>query len=84
MCPFSLTNSNIFSIPRDHISKAYSVMSRPPVRILEEYMWEALFSFRPLVVQAISFIVISGPISPTKRIFGVTTWNLGIMVTLKI
>ncbi|MPC36219.1 hypothetical protein E2C01_029668 [Portunus trituberculatus] len=28
MCSFSLTNSNIFSIPRDHIFRAYSVTSR--------------------------------------------------------
>ncbi|MPC25806.1 hypothetical protein E2C01_018928 [Portunus trituberculatus] len=27
-----------------------------PVGILEECMWEALFSFRPLVAQAILFI----------------------------
>ncbi|MPC55522.1 Solute carrier family 23 member 2 [Portunus trituberculatus] len=49
-----------------------------PVDILEEYMREALFSFRPLVAQTILFIVVPilGPIStpkPPKRIFGVTT-----------
>ncbi|MPC15945.1 hypothetical protein E2C01_008750 [Portunus trituberculatus] len=46
-----------------------------PVGLLEEYMWEALFSFHPLVAQAILFIVVPilGPISPPKRIFGVTT-----------
>ncbi|MPC86263.1 hypothetical protein E2C01_081086 [Portunus trituberculatus] len=46
-----------------------------PVGILEEYMWEALFSFRPLVALAISFIMIPllGSISSPKGIFGVTT-----------
>ncbi|MPC85967.1 hypothetical protein E2C01_080774 [Portunus trituberculatus] len=46
-------------------------------------MWEELLSFRPLVVQAILFIVVPilGPISAAKRIFDVTTQNLGIMVT---
>ncbi|MPC51813.1 hypothetical protein E2C01_045667 [Portunus trituberculatus] len=44
-------------------------------------MWEALLNFHPLVVQAILFIVVPilGPISPPKRIFGVTTENLGIL-----
>ncbi|MPC91518.1 hypothetical protein E2C01_086561 [Portunus trituberculatus] len=40
-------------------------------------MWEVLFSFRPLVTQAILSIVL--PISPPKLIFSVTTKNLGIM-----
>ncbi|MPC33885.1 hypothetical protein E2C01_027252 [Portunus trituberculatus] len=42
-----------------------------PVGILEDYMWEALFSFLPLVAQAVLFKVvsISGPISPPKSIF---------------
>ncbi|MPC41137.1 putative ubiquitin carboxyl-terminal hydrolase FAF-X [Portunus trituberculatus] len=46
-----------------------------PVGILEEYMWEVLLCFRPLLAQAILFIVVPilGPISPSKRIFGVTT-----------
>ncbi|MPC22774.1 hypothetical protein E2C01_015800 [Portunus trituberculatus] len=46
-----------------------------PVGILKEYMWKALFSFHPLVVQAILFIVVPilGPISPPMCIFGVTT-----------
>ncbi|MPC63569.1 hypothetical protein E2C01_057668 [Portunus trituberculatus] len=54
-----------------------------PVGILEEHVWEVLFSFRPLVTQAILLIVVPilEPISPPKLIFGVTTWNLGIMVT---
>ncbi|MPC13932.1 hypothetical protein E2C01_006681 [Portunus trituberculatus] len=45
-----------------------------PVGILEEYKWEVLFSFCLLVAQAILFIVVSilRPISPPKRIFGVT------------
>ncbi|MPC70099.1 hypothetical protein E2C01_064337 [Portunus trituberculatus] len=44
-----------------------------PVALLEEYL-EALFSFHPLVAQAILFIVVPilGPISSPKRIFGVT------------
>ncbi|MPC31053.1 hypothetical protein E2C01_024330 [Portunus trituberculatus] len=37
-------------------------------------MWEALLSFRPLVTQAILFIVVP--------ILGLH-WNLGIMVTCK-
>ncbi|MPC54101.1 hypothetical protein E2C01_048008 [Portunus trituberculatus] len=44
--------------------------------ILEEYnMWEVLFSFHLLVAQAILFIVVPvlGPITPPKRIFGITT-----------
>ncbi|MPC42369.1 hypothetical protein E2C01_035989 [Portunus trituberculatus] len=57
------------------------VVDIAPVGILEEYMWEALFSFHPLVVQAILFIVVGilGSISLAKCIFGVTTWSLGIM-----
>ncbi|MPC87050.1 hypothetical protein E2C01_081898 [Portunus trituberculatus] len=45
----------------------------PPIRV-----WEALFSFHPLVTQAISFIVepILGPISPPKHIFGVRQLHL--------
>ncbi|MPC97810.1 hypothetical protein E2C01_093145 [Portunus trituberculatus] len=48
-------------------------------------MWEALLSFRPIVAEPILFTVvpISGPILPSKRIFGVTTSNLSIMVTGK-
>ncbi|MPC19791.1 hypothetical protein E2C01_012720 [Portunus trituberculatus] len=52
-----------------------------PAGILEQQIWEALFNFRPIVAQAILFIVV--PISPTKCIFGVTTWNLDIMVTCR-
>ncbi|MPC46022.1 hypothetical protein E2C01_039730 [Portunus trituberculatus] len=50
-----------------------------PLDIIEEYVWKAQFSFHTLVVQAILFIAILfivipilGPISPPKRIFGVT------------
>ncbi|MPC94301.1 hypothetical protein E2C01_089465 [Portunus trituberculatus] len=48
-------------------------------------MREALFSFRPLVAQAILFIVVPilWPISPPKRMFGVTTQNLAIVVTCR-
>ncbi|MPC72047.1 hypothetical protein E2C01_066340 [Portunus trituberculatus] len=55
--------------------KARKLRPIAPVGIREEYVWEALFSFRPLVAQVILFIVapILGPISPPKRIFGVTT-----------
>ncbi|MPC72807.1 hypothetical protein E2C01_067121 [Portunus trituberculatus] len=55
------------------------------VGLLQEYLLEALFIFRPSVAQAILFIVVSilGPISPPKRIFGVATKNLGRMVTCR-
>ncbi|MPC12763.1 hypothetical protein E2C01_005471 [Portunus trituberculatus] len=47
----------------------------PPKTHKTKKAQSALFSFRPLVVQAILFIVVPilGPISPPKRIFGVTT-----------
>ncbi|MPC76232.1 hypothetical protein E2C01_070639 [Portunus trituberculatus] len=65
--------------------KVKGMARKAPVGILEEYMWEALFSFRTLVAQAILLTVVPilGPISPPKRIFVVTTWNLGIMVTCR-
>ncbi|MPC86523.1 hypothetical protein E2C01_081353 [Portunus trituberculatus] len=45
-----------------------------------------MFIFRPLVAQAILFIVVPilEPISSPKRIFGVTSENLGIMVTCRV
>ena len=61
----------------------FMLWSIAPVGIHEEHMWEALLSFHLLVAQAILLILVPilGHISPPKLIFGVTTWNLGIMVT---
>ncbi|MPC49125.1 hypothetical protein E2C01_042919 [Portunus trituberculatus] len=54
-------------------SRALGAIIRIRRRLL--YVWEALFSFRPLVAHTILFIVVPilGAISPPKHIFGVTT-----------